>query len=74
MDRLKTKRTVRRTRSTRPVNEGSSELQRTLPDIVSLQILYDRLSAANKELSAANDEIETLIHIKVLESELTVAV
>lgn len=74
MDRLKTKRTVRRTRSTRPVNEGSSALQRTLLNIVSLQILYDRLSAANKELSAANDEIETLIHIEALESELTVAV
>lgn len=43
-------------------NEASPTLQQNPLEIARLQVLYNRLSAPNTELSAVNDEIEPLIN------------
>lgn len=71
MDAIKMRRTVRRTKNTKLINESAFVLEsKASQDIVSLRSLYDRLSACNKELKVVNDKIETLILSDDLEADL----
>ncbi|XP_040066946.1 uncharacterized protein LOC120840458 [Ixodes scapularis] len=69
MDRLKTKRRVRRSQNTKIITDIMTALQSTTLDINSLKNLRDRLIASNEELRKVNEEIEPLITDADLEAD-----
>lgn len=53
-----------KTKNTKLLNEALSASKRICIDIESFQIFYDRLSVADKELSAVQEEFELFIPIE----------
>ncbi|XP_029842866.2 uncharacterized protein LOC115326201 [Ixodes scapularis] len=74
MDRLKTKRKVRRSQNTKIINEITTMLQSVAVDASSLENLRDGLVTSNEELRKVNEEIEPHISDSDLETDyITVA-
>ncbi|XP_064482941.1 uncharacterized protein LOC135395778 [Ornithodoros turicata] len=69
MDRLKTKRSVRRTKNTKLINEVCSLLQEPDVTVTALNGLRDRLIASNDELKQLNVQIDPLVADEDLEAE-----
>ncbi|XP_064462610.1 uncharacterized protein LOC135373316 [Ornithodoros turicata] len=69
MDRLKTNRSVRRTKNTKLVNEVCSLLQQPDVTVNALHSLRDRLIASNGELKQLNVQIDPLVADEDLEAE-----
>ncbi|KAM7282439.1 uncharacterized protein ISCGN_002589 [Ixodes scapularis] len=74
MDRLKTKRRVRRSQNTKIITDITTALHSTTLDINSLKNLRDRLIASNEELRKVNEEIEPLITDADLEADYVAVV
>ncbi|XP_049519544.1 uncharacterized protein LOC119446773 [Dermacentor silvarum] len=69
MDRLKAKRSARRTQSTKIINEATTLLQSDCNDRTAFRKVIDKLVASRDELQKINAELEDVIPVDDLERE-----